>query len=82
VPFPTGAAALLPAVRHTITFRRISLLPVRLTAPPVRALPHGWAWVDPERPELPTSTLLGKLVRAVAAVSQGGELGRGRGKHD
>lgn len=68
VPFGEGAAVeLLDTVRHSITHRRIEVVPaaVRVAADP--DVPPGWAWADPAAPELPTSSLLGKLLRSVRA---------------
>jgi len=62
---PLGAARELGPVRHGITHRRITVTPVLVAVEP-RDLDCGtWRWVDPSRPGLPTSSLLGKLVRAV-----------------
>jgi hypothetical protein len=55
----------LEPVNHSITFRRITVVPVRFavktSAPPAEA----YAWADPRRPALPTSSLLAKLVERV-----------------
>lgn len=64
------AAMLAPAVRHSITHRRIEVVPVRFEvdadAPPSEA----WRWADPSSPGLPTSSLLAKLVRSVASLAR------------
>ncbi len=53
-------------VRHTITHRRITVVPVvwRLAGEPRIS---GRLWADPAAPGVPTSSLLGKLARAVDA---------------
>jgi len=58
---PTGRAEALAAVRHGITHRRIHLLPVRVPVGSWRPA-GGWCWADPRRPEVPTSSLLGKIL--------------------
>lgn len=66
VPLATTGGRLAAPVRHSITFRRIRVRPVRLEAPE-EGLPagSGWRWADPAAPGLATSSLLGKLVRAL-----------------
>lgn len=54
------------AVRHSITFRRITVIPVRIDVEHL-VLPEGaWAWADPLDPGRPTSSLLGKLAARLA----------------
>ncbi len=53
------------AVRHSITHRRIEVVPVRVVLDVPPAVSGQWRWADPRSPGLPTSSLLGKLVRAV-----------------
>lgn len=54
------------SVRHSITFRRIKVIPVRIDVAKL-VLPQGdWAWADPRDPGRPTSSLLGKLASRLA----------------
>ena len=55
---------IVPAVRHTITHRRLSVIPVRFALDHVGPMSNGWRWVDPRDPEVPTSSLLLKLVES------------------
>jgi len=52
-------------VRHSITYRRISVVPVRFEARRLSSPGDGWVWADPTNPGRPTSSLLGKLARQV-----------------
>jgi hypothetical protein len=54
-------------VRHSITFRRITVTPVQMPVEKVVRCPAGWRSVDPVSPDLPTSSLLAKLIDACAA---------------
>lgn len=66
LPFEVmSAREIFNPVKHSITHRRIEVTPVRVAVE--RAIkPSGeWKWVDPSAPNLPTSSLLGKLVAAV-----------------
>jgi A/G-specific adenine glycosylase len=66
VPIEAVAPAeVLPPVRHAITYRRISVVPVRLAVDSVSPTAAGWSWADPASPKLPTSSLLAKLLRSV-----------------
>jgi A/G-specific adenine glycosylase len=66
-PWPAaGRPVEMPPVRHSITYRRITVYPVRLPVVAERC-PAGWRRVDPVNPDLPTSSLLAKLVDACAA---------------
>jgi len=65
LPMPAEDAVVLAAVRHSITYRRISVVPVRFNVVRETPLPAGWAWADPLSPGLPTSSLLGKLAARV-----------------
>lgn len=61
-----GSMDVAKPVNHSITHRRIEVTPVRaVVARPVSA-PTGWAWADPAAPDLPTSSLLGKLLKSVS----------------
>jgi A/G-specific adenine glycosylase len=53
------------AVRHSITHRRIDVIPVRIGAAHSDPPSDAWRWVDPRNPGVPTSSLLAKLVDAV-----------------
>ncbi len=68
LPVEPLAQGVLPAVRHSITHRRIAVhpVPLRVSAP---AEVEGHRWADPERPGLPTSSLLGKLARRVVEAA-------------
>ena len=49
-------------IKHSITHRRIEVTLGRTRVDhPVR-VPDGWSWADPEKPNLPTSSLLAKLL--------------------
>ncbi|HSN54398.1 MAG TPA: hypothetical protein VLT32_06980, partial [Candidatus Sulfomarinibacteraceae bacterium] len=66
VPIEAVAPAeVLPPVRHAITYRRISVVPVRLAVDGASPAAAGWSWADPASPKLPTSSLLAKLLRSV-----------------
>jgi A/G-specific adenine glycosylase len=60
----------LPEVRHGITHRSITVLPVRMAVEGGDP-PAGWRWADPRDPGVPTSSLLAKLVEREAR--DGGE---------
>jgi A/G-specific adenine glycosylase len=51
-------------VRHTITHRKIDVVPVRAEIGAVDPPSNDWRWADPMNPGVPTSSLLAKLVRA------------------
>ena len=55
-------------VRHTITHRRIEVVPVRFVADGFDSLGEGWRWADPLDPEVPTSSLLAKLFERLDQV--------------
>lgn len=65
LPFPARGGVVLAPMRHSITYRRISIVPVRIGVEREATLPDGWTWADPLEPGLPTSSLLGKLVARV-----------------
>lgn len=54
-----------PVIRHTITHRRIDVFPVRFQIERIEPVSAAWQWVDPLQPGIPTSSLLGKLVKVV-----------------
>ena len=54
----------LPAMRHSITHRRITVHPVRLELQAGGAATIVGRWIDPAEPGVPTSTLLSKLVQS------------------
>ncbi len=54
---------LLPAVKHSITHRRITVYPVLFLAEGAETPGDQWQWRDPSSPDLATSSLLGKLVK-------------------
>jgi A/G-specific adenine glycosylase len=51
-------------VRHSITHRRIEVVPVRFECASIACVDDTWRWVDPSDPGVPTSSLLQKLVAA------------------
>lgn len=58
---PVGPAEALSAVRHGITYRRIEVVPVRVSVG--TWLPaEGWRWADPHCPDMPTSSMLAKIL--------------------
>jgi len=56
------AAAAGSPVRHHITYRQIDVVPVRFEVDIFDPPTESWRWVDPRSPNVPTSSLLGKLV--------------------
>ena len=56
---------IVPGVRHTITHRRIEVVPVRFAVDRLDPPSNGWRWADPRCPRLPTSSLLTKLVERI-----------------
>ena len=54
------------AIRHNITHRQIDVIPVRLETEAIEPPSDAWRWVDPNNPRVPTSSLLRKLVDALA----------------
>ena len=62
----TGSPWTGPKHRHNITHRRIDVVPVRFKVNHFDPPSDEWCWVDPERPGVPTSSLLGKFVKALA----------------
>ena len=65
-----GALAAAPTVRHTITHRDIRVLPFvrRVSACAASDRDYSWSWQLADAPELPTSSLLGKLARVCRPV--------------
>jgi A/G-specific adenine glycosylase len=61
---PGGRA--LPPVKHSITYRRLTVVPVRFAPRGVDLPGEGWVWADLEALDRPTSSLLGKLAARVA----------------
>ena len=60
----------LPAVRHSITHRRITVHPVRLELSPDGAATVAGRWVDPASPAIATSSLFFKLLQASDLASE------------
>ena len=54
-------------ITHSITHRRIEVTPARTVIDHPVGEAKGWSWADPVTPNLPTSSLLGKLYRSVSA---------------
>ncbi len=54
-----------PAVRHSITHRRIDVVPVRVLVTDLEVDAATWRWIDPAGPGLATSSLLGKLWKSI-----------------
>jgi A/G-specific adenine glycosylase len=65
-PKAKGLPIVAPAIRHTITHRKIDVVPVRIEAESIDPSSDAWMWVDPHDPGLPTSSLFRKLVEAVS----------------
>ena len=55
-------AEVLAPVRHSITYRRLTVVPVRFCLRESGIPGDGVAWVEPDAPDRPTSSLLNKLV--------------------
>ena len=53
-------------IKHSITHRKIEVTPARVRIPLTERVPDGWSWVDPATPNLPTSSLLAKLLRSAS----------------
>jgi len=62
-----GPIELVTPVKHSITHRRIEVTPVRTRVEDFERAADGFSWVDPTNPGLPTSSLLGKLLKAVSS---------------
>jgi A/G-specific adenine glycosylase len=74
VPVPSGAAFEEGSpIRHSITHRRIEITPVRVRVEMQPSDPDGCVWADPETPDLPTSSLLAKLVGALSSRRRSGD---------
>jgi A/G-specific adenine glycosylase len=54
-------------IKHSITHRRIEVTPRRARIDHSVSAPDGWSWADPAKPNLPTSSLLAKLLKSVCA---------------
>jgi A/G-specific adenine glycosylase len=67
-PLDTGMIA--PVVRHSITHRRIEVVPARFGVAAAAPPSDAWRWADPSSPGLPTSSLLAKLVGSVASLAR------------
>jgi A/G-specific adenine glycosylase len=68
VPFAgVGSMEIVLPVKHSITHRRIEVTPVRTRVEDLERAADGFSWVDPANPGLPTSSLLGKLLKAVSS---------------
>ncbi len=65
-----GVLRPLPEIRHSITHRRLTVLPFALTHAGLRAADQvaTYRWQPPTALELPTSSLLGKLRRAATTA--------------
>ena len=67
LPFDaTPAIIFLKPIKHSITHRRIEVTPARVLVDHSVSVPAAWSWVDPAAPLLPTSSLLGKLLKSVS----------------
>lgn len=83
LPFAARGGQELQPLAHSITFRRIRVVPVLFELRGAREVGEGYRWVSPEEPGLPTSSLLAKLVAAVEAARAQPELfGRGAKEED
>lgn len=75
LPWTASRGRVCPVVRHSVTHRRIRVVPVHVplmsaTSPTELSQEEGWLWVDPRAPAVPTSSLLVKLRRAVEEPAQ------------
>ena len=67
LPFePSSAMEFSKPVKHSITHRRIEVTPARARIDHPVPLTENWLWADPANPNLPTSSLLAKLVKRVS----------------
>lgn len=66
-----GPLVAAPPVRHSITHRRITVVPfvASATTPTAHERSAEWSWEDPAAPAVATSTLLAKLRRTCADVT-------------
>jgi A/G-specific adenine glycosylase len=62
---PESSPIVGPTIRHTITHRKIGVIPVRIDVCRFEPPSDSWCWVDPRNPGVPTSSLLAKLVTAL-----------------
>lgn len=62
-----SAVDVFEPVKHSITHRRIEVTPARTRMDDPVSAPEGWSWADPEKPNLPTSSLLGKLLKSISS---------------
>lgn len=68
LPFEVEAPAkFFDPIKHSITYRRIRVTPVRVLTEARGRLLDGWRWVSPTSPGLPTSSLLEKLARSISS---------------
>jgi len=69
-----GSLQALPAVRHSITYRRLTVVPFALgaEAPRVAEEREDQRWECPDTPGVPTSSLLSKLAAAAGQGASGG----------
>ncbi len=75
LPWTASSGRVCAVVRHSVTHRRIRIVPVHVPVTPASGLSElsqedGWLWVDPLAPAAPTSSLLVKLRRAVEEPAQ------------
>jgi A/G-specific adenine glycosylase len=61
-----SAVEVFEPIKHSITHRRIEVTPARVRIGLPVSVPDGWSWVDPAKPNLPTSSLLAKLLSSVS----------------
>lgn len=54
-------------IKHSITHRRIEVTPARVVIEPREGVAEGWSWAHPTKPDLPTSSILGKLLASVSS---------------
>jgi len=65
LPLPAMGRPRRPGrVRHSVTHRRIRVVPVLWLVEAGPLPDSSWRWVDPEDPKVPTSSLLAKLLRS------------------
>jgi A/G-specific adenine glycosylase len=70
LPFSVDSTAIVGTpVRHSITHRRIEVIPVFFENPHLELPAGGWRWIDPKDPGVPTSSLLQKLIEIRSGCS-------------
>ncbi len=67
LPFDmTAPVVFSKPIKHSITHRRIEVTPARVVIDHPVSVTKGWSWADPANPNLPISSLLGKLFKSIS----------------